>query len=144
MESIKSKIERQVKQIFEDYVKEFGGEGFADNDIPQIIKRTISRKRVEFLDKRIDELNLTQEDLDAYQKELDTENLVKAEQLFETYLENKDYRMAEYQINNYKKVWSLEKRKEMAKRIGDSYTINPITGLVDTEHNVKKELKKLK
>lgn len=140
----KQNIDTAVKQIFEKYVEEFGGEGFADNDIAQVMKRTISRKKVEFLDSHIDKLNLSKEELENYEKELNEENSKKAEQTFHDFLEQKNYRMAEYQINNYRKVWSLEKRKDLAKLIGEDYDINPETDLVDTKHNIKKMLKKVK
>lgn len=140
----KQALDQSIKAIFEQYQAEFGGDGFADNDIPQIMKRTISRKKVEFLDKSIDALNLSKEELENYEKELNEDNLKKAEQTFHDFLEQKNYRMAEYQINNYRKVWPLEKRREMAKLIGEDYDINPETDTVDTKHNIKKALKKAK
>lgn len=140
----KQALDQSIKSIFEQYQAEFGGDGFADNDIPQIMKRTISRKKVEFLDSHIDKLELTKEELENYEKELDAENSKKAEQTFHDFLEQKNYRMAEYTINNYKRVWTLEKRQELAKLIGEDYDINPETDLVDTKHNIKKMLKKAK
>lgn len=135
-------INNSVKAIFESYTQQFGGDGFADNDIPQVMKRTVSRRKVEFLDKAIDALGLTQLELDGWQKEEDDANNEKARQVFKDYLELKDYKMAEYMINNMRKVWSLEERKQKALLIGDEYDINPETDLVDTKHSIKKQAKK--
>ena len=135
----KKQIDEAIKSLFTDYQQKFGGEGFADNDIPQIIKRTISRKRVEHLDKGVDALNLTQEELDNWQKELDKENSDKAEALFHDYLAQGNKQMAEYQINNYRKVWSVEKRKELAKLIDPTFTVSPHCDLVMTEAQVAQE-----
>lgn len=135
----KQSIDQSVKEIFTQYVEQFGGEGFADNDIPQIMKRTISRKKVEFLDKSIDALNLTKEELENWEKELSQEASDKAEKTFHDFLEMKNLEMAEYQINNYRKVWSLEKRKDMAKLINPDFTISPHSDLVATLDQVKAE-----
>ena len=139
-----AQIVEAVQQIFKQYDTQFPDEGgLMDKDIPQLCARAKARRRAEFLDKAIDGLELSDAELNAWQKHHEDENEKKARDLFEGYLEQSDYKMAEYMINNMRKVWDLETRQGMAKRIGDQYMICPYEDLVDTVHSVKKKAKKI-
>lgn len=132
----------KVKTALEAYEKKFGE--LAENEYPQILKRLQARKKVELLDKCVDSANLSDEEILAWEVRNDYEHDQRSRKLFESLIEGNDLRTAEYLINNMKKVWSLEYRKELVKKLGDAYDINPETDLVDTKHNIKKMLKKKK
>lgn len=132
-----------VKKVFEQYDEQFPETGgFADKDIQQLIARTKARRRADFLDNAADALALTDAEIEAFEKHQDEQNSKRMEELFHQMIEVKDMPKAEYILNNMRRVWSLEKRQELVKKFGDSYDINPITGNVDTKHQIKKQLKK--
>ena len=140
----KKSIDEAVEKVLTDYQAKFGGDGFVKKDVEALVKRTKSRIKVDWLDKQMDSLVLSFEEIEAWEKELDKQNLELAEKLFEEYVEQKNIAMALYQIDNYRTSWSREKRLEMVKKVGASYTICPFTNVVSTVHAVKKEAKQRK
>lgn len=135
-------ITQAIKEIFSKYDEAYpDAGGFADKDIAQLILHTKSRRRAEFLTSRVDALNLTDAEIEAFEKHIDQENDKKAEELFHEMIATKQVPKAEYILNNMRRKWSLEKRQELVKCIGESYDICPITGNVDTKHSIKKKLK---
>lgn len=133
-----------IRQIFSKYDEKYPEDkGFADNDIQQLIRRTKARRRSDFLDQQADALNLTDAEIEAYEKHLDEVNSKKAEDLFHQMIELGDIPKAEYILNNMKNVWPTEKRQELVKKIGDSYDISPLSGMVDTKKNIKRQQKEM-
>lgn len=133
-------IVEAIKQAFKDFDKQYPDlDSFSEADVQQVLKRTKSRRRSDFIDGVIDSLNLTNEELKAWEQFHDDENSEKAEKLFHQLIEAKETQKAEYLLNNMKSIWSMEKRTEMVKSMAGDYVINPWSELVDTKHNVKKE-----
>lgn len=135
-------IIKSIKAICEKYEEQFPtDDGFTDGEHVKLLERTLSRRRTDWLDKEIDALGLSEEELQAWGEYHSEENKRKAMDLFNNLIKMKDFKRAEYVINNMRQVWSLEVRKELVKQIGEAYDISPVNGCVATKKEIKNQLK---